>query len=81
MDDKPDIVNETDDLIRISGCVEHIIFCNEENGYTVCDLGTDDDDIVTLTGIMPYINEGDQIIVYGEWRHTPKYGRQFWVSQ
>lgn len=66
---------------KLSGSVEGIIYVNEENGYTVCDLGTDDDDIVTVFGIMPYISEGDHLTVYGEWKHNPKYGRQFSVVQ
>ncbi len=68
-------------LIKLSGSVEHIIYSNEENGYTVADFGTDDDDLVTVTGIMPYIGEGDSLILYGEWKHNPKYGRQFSVSE
>ncbi len=76
-----DTVPEEGSLIKISGSIEHIIYTNEENGYTVCDMGTDDDDMITVTGIMPYIAEGDAITVYGEWKHNPRYGRQFTVSQ
>lgn len=72
--------DENDGLVKLSGTIEHIIYANEENGYTVCDLGTDDDDIVTLTGIMPYLGEGDGVVVWGEWKHNAKYGRQFVVS-
>ena len=76
-----DPIVEEGNLIKITGSIEHIIYANEENGYTVCDLGTDDDDLITVTGIMPYICEGDSVILYGEWKHNPKYGRQFSVSQ
>ena len=76
-----DAVIEDGNIIKITGSIEHIIYANEENGYTVCDLGTDDDDLITVTGIMPYICEGDSVILYGEWKHNPKYGRQFVVSQ
>ena len=67
--------------VYIDGVVEDIIYSNEENGYTVADFGTDDDDLITITGIMPYVNEGDSLTVYGEWKHNPKYGRQFSVSE
>ena len=77
-----DIVSDDGEkLIKLSGSVEQVIYTNEENGYLVCDLGTDDDDLITITGIMPYVNEGDSLIVYGEWKHNPRYGRQFVVSQ
>ncbi len=76
-----DIVPDEGGLIKMSGSVEHIIYSNEENGYTVADFGTDDDDLITITGIMPYIAEGDSLILYGEWKHNQKYGRQFSVSE
>ena len=66
--------------IKLSGSVEGIVYSNEENGYTVCDMGTDDD-LVTVVGIMPYLSEGEKITVYGHWEHNSKYGRQFKVEQ
>lgn len=68
-------------LLRITGSVEHVIYANEENGYAICDVGTDTDDLITVTGIMPYIAEGDMVTLYGKWVHNPKYGRQFKVEQ
>lgn len=68
-------------MIRLSGSIEHVIFSNEENGFAICDLGTETDELVTVTGIMPYIGEGDSVTVYGKWVHNPKYGRQFRVEQ
>ena len=75
------IPEENERLIKLSGSIENIIYANEENGYIVCDLGTDDDDLITVTGVMPYVSEGDSLIVWGEWKHNPKYGRQFQVTQ
>ena len=66
---------------KLSGTIEHVIYANEENGYAICDLGTDTDELVTITGILPYISEGDIVTVYGKWIHNPKYGRQFKVEQ
>jgi exodeoxyribonuclease V alpha subunit len=66
-------------LLRLSGNIEHVIYANEENGYAICDLGTDTDDLVTITGMMPYVGEGDVITVIGRWVHNPRYGRQFKV--
>mgnify|MGYP006919012101 FL=1 len=50
-----------EELIKISGIIEKIIYQNEENGYTVCDIATDDDELVTAVGIMPYLCEGESI--------------------
>ncbi len=76
-----DIVPDENGILKLSGSVEHIIYSNEENGYTVADFGTDEDDLITITGIMPYVGEGDSLILYGEWKHNQKYGRQFAVSE
>ena len=67
-------------LEKLEGSVEQIIYSNEENGYTVCDMSTEDD-VVTVCGIMPMLNEGDTLCVYGKWVHNAKYGRQFSVEQ
>lgn len=71
---------EKDGLTQLKGSVEHIIYTNEDNGYTVLDFGTEED-VVTACGIMPYVGEGDSLILWGNWVHNPKYGRQFRVEQ
>ena len=68
-------------LLKLTGSIEHVIFSNEDNGFAICDLGTDTNDLVTITGILPYVGEGDVVTVYGRWVHNPKYGRQFKVER
>lgn len=69
-------------LIRISGSIECVIYSNEENGYAICDMGTDDgDEMITVVGTLPMIAEGDCVAVWGRWVHNPKYGKQFRVEQ
>lgn len=68
-------------LVKLSGTVEHVIYINEENGFAICDIGTESNDLVTVTGTMPYIAEGDTVTVYGNWVHNPKYGRQLKVQR
>ena len=70
-----------DSLQRLEGTVERVIYTNSENGYTICDMGIEDDEIVTVVGIMPLLGEGDRLTVYGKWVHNPKYGRQFSVTE
>ena len=67
--------------VKLSGSIERVIYANDENGYAICDLGTDTDELVTITGTLPYIGEGDTVTVWGKWVHNPKYGRQFKVEQ
>lgn len=68
-------------LVRLAGTVETIVYSNEENGYTVLDLECEGGELVTATGTMPYISEGDSVVLTGRWTHSPKYGRQFRVEQ
>lgn len=67
-------------ISMLEGSVEGIIYSNEENGYTILELVTDKNELVTAVGIMPYVGEGESLKVYGKWVHNPKYGRQFSVS-
>ncbi len=70
-----------DGLERFSGTVEGIIYANEENGYTVFDFALDSDEVVTATGTLPYLAEGDTMVVYGKWVHNAKYGTQLQVIE
>ena len=71
-----------DELIRISGSIEAVIYRNDDNGYAICDMGTDEgDEMITIVGTLPMIAEGDCVAVWGRWIHNPKYGDQFRVEQ
>ena len=73
-------VKDTYGLQKLEGSVEQILFSNEDNGYTVCDLAVEDE-MITVCGIMPMLAEGDHLCVYGKWVHSAKYGRQFSAEQ
>jgi len=60
--------------------VDRIIYINQENGYTVLELLTDDDSIVA-TGILPGIVKGEILDVYGTWKKHPSYGKQFCIEE
>lgn len=64
---------------ELHGTIEDIIFVNEDNGYTVCVIETQDE-MVTAVGIMPYIGAGEEISVRGNWDVHPTFGRQFKVE-
>lgn len=64
----------------ITGTVVEIIYQNDENGYTVCDIENAEMGLFTATGYMPYINEGEHIRADGAWTVHPDYGDQFKIS-
>ncbi len=63
-------------MITLKGSVEGIIYRNDENGYTVFVLSTEDN-YETVTGTFPLIREGDFISVYGLYVENKNYGTQF----
>lgn len=63
----------------IEGYVEHIIYRNQENGYTVANLVVEEAEI-TCVGIFQYLNEGEAIRAKGVYKEHPSYGHQFSVS-
>ncbi len=79
-DEKGLPVEDGHGLLGLTGSIEHVIYPNEENGFAICDMGTETNALVTITGILPYVCEGDSVTVYGRWVHNPKYGRQFKVE-
>lgn len=66
-------------MIKIDGVVESIIYSNSENGYTVCDVAYGGS-LVTMTGYMPDLTEGERIEAHGDWVVHVEYGDQFKVE-
>ena len=60
----------------IEGYVDHIIFRNEENGYTVLNLVSGNEE-TTCVGNFAMISEGELIEVKGTWISHSTYGEQF----
>ena len=69
------------ECVTISGSVEEIIYSNPDNGYTICDIHTDDNDLVTAVGAMPGLSEGEHIKLSGTWTTHPDYGEQIKVME
>ena len=64
---------------KISGYIEHIIFSNSDNGYTVFALTTDTEETVCV-GALHAVSEGESVELSGEYVVHPMYGRQFSFS-
>jgi len=80
MDRYQDKANEEKEMESVEGSVEHIVFVNKENGYTVCELDVGDTESITLVGILPFLSEGETIKALGSWETHSSYGRQFKVE-
>lgn len=62
--------------MKLEGYVEHIIYRNTENGYSVLNLVSEGEEI-TAVGIFHYISEGELLELEGEYTEHPLYGEQF----
>lgn len=60
----------------INGYVEHIIFQNSENGYTVMNLMVEEEEI-TCVGMCRGLTQGESIAAQGDFVEHPVYGKQF----
>lgn len=65
---------------KITGYVEHIVYRNTENGYTVLNLVSGEEE-TTCVGIFSSIAEGENIEAEGEFTEHPTYGEQFKVAR
>lgn len=65
----------------IDGTIQHVIFQNEENGYTVLRLVTGDGEAVTVVGTIPCAAPGENLIVTGQWVSHPVHGEQVQADQ
>ena len=63
---------------RIQGYVDHIIYRNSENGYTVLALICGEEEI-TCVGSLHYIGNGEAIEAEGQYKEHSTYGRQFQI--
>lgn len=66
--------------LDLKGFVEHIIFRNAENGYTVFQLVSNEDNEITCVGNFTFVNEGEYLEMTGNYIEHQIYGQQFQVE-
>ena len=65
----------------VTGYIDHVIFRNEDNGYTVMVLkGMEEEQELTCVGTFPAITQGAAIEASGNYTTHPVYGKQFQIS-
>ena len=65
---------------ELEGYVDHIVYQNSDNGYTVLDLDCEDL-LLGCVGNLPGISEGEYIKARGEYFIHPNHGRQFRIER
>ncbi len=64
----------------LEGYIEKIIYRNDDNGYTVLNIISDDSEM-TCVGTFPSINEGEFLCARGTYIQHQTYGEQFQVEE
>ena len=62
---------------KLEGTIEHILFYNPDNGYSVLRFASEGAEVVTVVGEFPPLSAGERLKVAGKWELSPKFGRQF----
>lgn len=64
-------------LLKIEGTIDHIIYRNDANGYSVFELVLKNGEMAAVTGTFPQLDAGESISAEGEYREHSVYGMQF----
>lgn len=65
----------------IQGQLERITYRNEDTGYTIAKMKVNNHkEVITFTGNLASVTEGETVNLRGHWYCHPKYGEQFKVS-
>ena len=65
------------ELELLRGTVCAVVFQNEENGYTVLKLDSENEGVITVVGTIPLVSVGERLMITGKWQSHAHYGRQF----
>lgn len=64
------------DIIRMEGTVENVVFRSDDDGYTVLELDASGK-LVTVVGYLGEVESGERLILEGRYVNHPRFGLQF----
>lgn len=66
--------------MEIKGTIEEFIYQNDANSYSIAVFETDNQDIITVVGYLPFIVVGDTLKLTGKMVVHQEYGEQFKID-
>ena len=69
------------EMIKIEGVCEAVIFRNDDNGYAVLRVSTTGGDSFIAVGCVPRVGVGEHLTISGTWIRHPAYGEQFKIEE
>ncbi len=65
-----------------SGTVEEVVFHNDNTGYSVIRLIDEKSgELVSAVGSLPFISEGEYVLLWGTWTKHAEYGKQLNITR
>lgn len=64
-------------LETVSGTIENVIYSNENNDYTVLEISTEENELITCVGTIPMAFEGERVVLKGNYTYHKEFGKQF----
>ena len=68
--------DRSEELLRMEGVVEHVIFENRDTGYAVFEVNAGGE-LHVVTGEVGEVNAGESVTLYGRFETHPAHGPQF----
>ena len=65
---------------ELKGSLEHVVFHNDKNGYTVADFDIEGQ-LITVVGNIEEPREGEYLKLRGMWTEHPVFGEQFKINE
>lgn len=66
--------------MELKGQIEEFIYQNESNSYCIAVFQTEDDEVITVVGYLPFIAVGDTLKLEGKMVVHQEYGEQFKIE-
>ncbi|NGX63388.1 MAG: ATP-dependent RecD-like DNA helicase [Candidatus Anoxychlamydiales bacterium] len=65
----------------LQGYIDYVTFLNPENGFIVAKFKEKQKkEFTTIVGVMPSVQVGEALLLEGDWKSHPHFGRQFEVK-
>lgn len=73
------MIYSENNIEKISGIVEEVVFHNEENNFTVIEISSKGE-LITAVGVINDISPGEEVTLDGNWDSHNVFGRQFKIT-
>ncbi len=61
----------------VKGTIENVVYRNESNDYTVLEIVSPENELITAVGMIPVAYEGEIVTLVGSWSYHKEFGKQF----